>query len=279
MNGKNEEIPSPPPNERITKNIHPTNIAMKITLGHSLLASAFTILAAGLLPGTPAGAAIIGINPANSFAQSLFDDTASAHPTFGPGTTLNTLAVPSWTGAPVLQSVTDPATGDSATTSLFAFSTATSYGVFLSGTQLVQQTGNTGFAEMTIQFSVEYVTDVFGLPLQPIMIPSISVNGTVQPGISFSFFRGTLNYVSGSLGVIDQVNYLYSNTTPGPFATTLGGTPVNGVPFSLPANDTLTLSGFYTFRVDPASINAETVPEPTAGVLGLLSLPLLWRRR
>ena len=67
--------------------------------------------------------------------------------------------------------------------------------------------------------------------------------------------------------------------TPGAFTTTVLGVPDNGLSFSLPALDQLTLTADFTFTVDPANLNATTVPEPSSALLALLSLPLLLRRR
>lgn len=85
----------------------------------------------------------------------------------------------------------------------------------------------------------------------------------------------------GTANLVDTVNYNANLATPGGFIGTVPGIPINGSTPVLPANSTLTLDGVFTFVVDPANINANSVmvPEPSSAVLALLSLPLLLRRR
>ena len=74
---------------------------------------------------------------------------------------------------------------------------------------------------------------------------------------------------SAALGAMEQVNYGYFNNTPGTFTSQpLVGTPVlNATAFALPGSDTLTIGGYFTAKVDPASITITTVPEPGVALL------------
>lgn len=240
-----------------------------------------------LLPGLiailttgSAHSAIVGIIGSDSVVTAVFDDTSSLDPFTNPGTTNSiTTSLLGWPGGLYSQpTVTDPVTGDTATFGIFAFSTPTAYGVFLTGTQLTQQIGNSGFARMTINYRISFQMDAAGLPTQLITIPSINLAGTVQTG-GFATFTGTLNFESAALGNFNTVNYAYGNTTPGSFATTIGGTPTLPPSFTLPANDVLTLDGQYTMIVDPASFNVEFVPEPSVAGSLLLALATTLRRR
>jgi hypothetical protein len=227
-----------------------------------------------------ANAAIIGIIGSDSVVTATFDDTNSFDPSANPGTTNSiTTSLLGWPGGIYSQpTVTDPVTGDTATFGLFAYSTPTAYGVFVTGTQLTQQIGNTGFARMTINYRISFQMDAAGLPTQLIAIPSINLAGTVQPG-GFATFTGTLNFESAALGNFNTVNYAYGNTTAGSFSTTIGGTAMLPASFSLPANDILTLDGQYTMIVDPASFSVEFVPEPSVACSLMLALATTLRRR
>ena len=229
---------------------------------------------------TPAHAAIVGIIGSDSVVNALFDDTNSLNATSNPGTTnLVTTALAGWSGGIYNQPlVVDPVTGDDATFGIFAFSTPTTYGVFLTGTQLTQQVGNSGFARMDINYRISFQMDAAGLPTQLISIPSINLAGTVQP-LGFAVFTGSLTFESAALGTFNTVNYAYSNTTAGAFSTTITGTPMSPPSFSLPANDILTLAGTYTMIVDPASFSVEFVPEPSVAASAMLGLAACTLRR
>lgn len=54
---------------------------------------------------------------------------------------------------------------------------------------------------------------------------------------------------------------------PGNFSAIATGVPINGTTPNLSSNNILDLVGYLDFRVDPASINVETVPEPGSGLL------------
>ena len=111
---------------------------------------------------------------------------------------------------------------------------------------------------------------------------SFAINGTVQSS-SFKSFDGSVQFLSAALGPIEGMNYFCHNNTPGPFTTTVSGVPVVGTTPALPPGDTRNLSGVFVFRVDPSSINVssttQAAPEPSAGLLTLLSLPLLAAHR
>ena len=235
------------------------------------------------LGALPAAASIIGINAPASSGFIKFDDTNSLDPSSNPGVTNITIPQSQWNGAPFsLGPLTDPVTSDTAQGSLAASFTPLSYAINVLGLTLTQPAGNSGYALMQFNFAVQFQTDAAGLPSMPTLAPSFAINGTVQ-GASFSSFDGSMQFVSAALGPIEGMNYIYYNNTPGPFSTTVPGVPVNGFTPALPANDTLTLSGVFIFKVDPSSINVtsttQTAPEPSAGLLTLLSLPLLAARR
>ncbi len=243
----------------------------------SLLA---VILTAGVFAGTNTRAAIIGINTASSSAQILFDDTNSVNPSAIQGITYLPVLQPVWNGTLfTLPTTTDPNTGDSAVASLSATFSALSYAINLVGLQLAQPVPNTGYAVVQVNFNVQFQLDAAGLPSQPTFGLPVAMNGTVSPG-GFSSFDGSVTYTSGSLGGIEGANYISFFGAPGPFSSVVFPAFINGTTPALPANDTLTLTGVFVFKVDPATLNADTVPEPTVGALALLSaFTLLVRRR
>ena len=231
--------------------------------------------------GTSRGA-ISGINASGSFLITNFDDTGSVA-TSGTGVTNANFVVNPWSGALTPQpAFTDPNTGDSTSGFYFAFSGGNSYAVFLNSVQVNHQLANTGSATLTMVYGVEFQCNALGLPLAPISLYNYAVTGNIQPG-GFATFNGVLTYTSAALGLLDQVNYAYLNTTPGPFFATVSGTPTSGAPFTLPANDTITLNGQFQIIADPASITVSSVPEPSTYAMALAGLACggysMFRRR
>jgi hypothetical protein len=226
---------------------------------------------------------IVGINAAASSATAKFDDTGSFDPSLNPGVMLLLNPVSPWNGSSVsIGPVTAPITFDTAQGGIVASFTALTYSLNVIGLSLAQPVLNSGVAIIQYNFNVQFQLDSGGLPFMATLAPSFAVNGTVQPG-GFSYFDGSVQYASGALGPLEGVNYIYNNTTPGPYSTTVPGVPVTGSTPTLPANDTLTLSGTFVFRVDPASTQATSttaaVPEPATSLLLLAVAPLFRRRR
>jgi hypothetical protein len=236
-------------------------------------------LVVGLLFTSTTQAAISGINtPGTSNASVNFNDTNSVAPPAG--ITNTGPAVSPWNGAAVtLPSTTDPNTSDFATGSIVGSFAGNTYAINLNTITLTQAVGNTGFADLDFNFSIEYQLDGLGLPTQPTLFPNIIVNGTVQNiASSFALVSGFINYeavnTAGAISLIETVNYNSIWNTPGPFTGTAFGVPTFGTTPALIPNTTLTLTGFIHFRVDPATINAQsvTVPEPSTLVLGMAGL-------
>lgn len=246
--------------------------------------------ATGLLVINPAGAGVIPpINsPGSSYASILFDDTASFDPSLFPGITSLTQNVTPWGGAPPINNIlaltTDPVTFDFAQGGITADVIAGNYSLAFNNVTVSQIPLNTGFAHLLFNFSVEFQLDGLGLPSQPTVFPTFAVNGTVQPG-GFAAIKGSIDYyavnTAGTYGIVETVNYGSWFTTPGTFTATVTGIPTFGSTPALVPNTTLTLSGYMDFIVDPATLNASTVPEPSGGiVVGLAALAgVLWRRR
>jgi hypothetical protein len=236
-----------------------------------------------------AQAAISGINtPGTSNASITFDDTNSVAPPNG--LTNGGPSVRPWTGATVtLPLTTDPITFDFAQGSIDGNFVGNSYAINLNNVTLNQMPANTGFAHLNFAFNIEYQLDGAGLPSQPTLYPNFIVNGTVQP-TGFAAIGGYINYsgvnTAGTISTFETVNYNGFWNTPGPFSGTVSGVPVNGTTPALIANTTLTLDGYLSFMVDPASINAFSVmvPEPSslalvATALGLVGAGARSRRR
>lgn len=236
--------------------------------------------AAALLLPTSGHAAFSGINPtALTNANIRFGDANSFNGPFNGGTYNSPVASP-WNGAlNSLPYTLDITTNDDAQGDIFAAFTPGTYDLVVPLAMVQQALGNTGSAILQFNAVVEFQTDILGFAAGPTQFPAFTINGTVQPG-GFADFTGSITYTSLANGLVDTVNYTYSNLAPGPFTATVNGVAGSGTTPLMPAFDTLTLVANFAFTVDPAMISATTVPEPSAGVLALLSaLPLLVRRR
>ncbi len=251
---------------------------MKITRPTS--AKILATLAATLVFSTATNAAFNGINPTPlTNANIRFGDANSYNGPLNGGTYNSPVANPWNGGLNSLPYTLDITTNDDAQGDIFAAFTAGTYDLVVPLALVQQATGNTGSAILQFNAVVEFQTDIFGFAAGPTQFPTFSINGTVQPG-GFADFTGSITYTSAFWGVVDTVNYLYNNITPGTFNATVNGTAGSGTTPVLPALDTLTLTANFAFTVDPASINATTVPEPSTGLLAALSaLTLLLRRR
>lgn len=235
-------------------------------------------LAALLLGSLPARANVIGINPTGSSNATIRFGDGSSFTGPNNGGTYSVLTTP-WNGALVtLAPTTDATTLDFANGSISATFAALTYAINVPLSIVTQAIGNTGSAILQYGAVVEFQTDAAGLPSLPTMFPGFNLNGTVQPG-GFADFTGSITYTSAFWGAVDTVNYTYTNVTPGPFSATANGVASFGTTPPLPANDTLTLVATFSFTVDPASISATTAPEPTAGLLTLLTLSFFLSRR
>ena len=234
-----------------------------------------------------AHALISGINtPGTSLASINFDDTNSFSPP--PGTTNITPSVTPWNGALFsLPFTTDTTTLDTAQGDIMASFAGNSYALTFTNVLLQQSLLNTGFAKLVFQFNVEYQLDAAGLPSQATLYPIFNVTGTVQTG-GFAGVSGSIDYIgldaSANYSILETVNdNQFFVPPPNTFSGNVLGVPVFGGPLNgftgLPSGTTLTLNGNFTFKVDPASINATSAPEPSASLLTLLSLPLLLARR
>lgn len=253
---------------------------MKTSSRHSLT------IATALLAATCAEAQVTGINAVVSSSAAIqFDDTTSFDPLLTPGTTNINPTVSPWSGATwALPFTTDPITFDTAQGDITGAVILGNYDLAFNNVLLNQAVLNTGFAHLIFNFSIEFQLGALGLPSQPTLYPNFLVNGTVQPA-GFAFVGGFINYsgvnTAGTISVVETVNYNQLFNIPGNFTGTVFGVPVNGTTPAFVANTTLTLSGTINFMVDPANISAHTVaaPEPSAGLLTLLSLPLFLSRR
>ncbi len=238
-------------------------------------------LAMAMFLAATSHAAISGINsPANSNATIRFGDGNSFAGANNGGTYSPPVANP-WNGTLYsTPAYTDATTLDTAQGSISASFAGNTYALNIPLANLAQAPANTGSAILQFLCVVEFQMDAAGLPFMPTLFPVFVINGTVQTG-GFAGLTGNIDYISAFFaGSVEMVNYSYSNFAPGPFNATISGVPVNNNTPALPAFDTLTLIANFTFTVDPASINATTVPEPSAGLLTALSaLPLLLRRR
>lgn len=245
-------------------------------------------LFAAFLAFTPqARAQITGINAPASSALIKFNDTASLDPLLNPGVSLITQSAGPWPAFSTLALpfTTDIVTNDTAQGDITATWAPGAYNVAINNVLLTQAPLNTGFATLLFSFTVEYQIGGGGLGILPTSSPAFNVSGTVQPPpplTNFASITGSVNYfavdAAGVGGLVETVNYNTMFNTPGPFVGAVSGTPVNGNTPAIGPNSTLTLVGNITFTVDPASISANTVPEPSSALLALLSLPLLLAR-
>ena len=243
----------------------------------------------GLLIAGSVGAQITSINSGISTGGVQFSDFNSFNPSHNPGGSYSQ-GGGSWNGSPVSLSQTDPTTLDNATGTLDASGFGGyNYPLVLNNVTLSQASGNTGHADLSFYIVLTYALGAGGLPSANVQYPNFLVSGTVQPAAgSYASISGTLYYydvnnLTGTGPVIDSVNYSWSYNIPGTFPAM----PVNGFPSSptlptIPAGDTLSIQGDITFEVDPASINVETVPEPSTFVLagiGLAGMLAIRRRK
>lgn len=241
--------------------------------------SSLALLAAAFLASTAAHAGISGIVTSTG-GSVTFDDTNSFIG-LSPGNLIGPVLSGPWIGASFGLPVVNFAvpTGDTGQGLIDGSFTAISYGLNFTSVLLNQVPGNTGFA--TLQFFAIMIVqpDAFGFT-SPALYPTFSIDGTVQTG-GFASLVGSIAYTTASApGVkLDTVNYNYLNSIPAPFTTTVLGVPVSGTSFTIAATDQLVLTANFTFTVDPATIHATTVPEPSSALLALLAAPLLLRRR
>ena len=243
----------------------------------------------GLLALLASGAAMAGISGINSggvtTAQIYLDDTLSANASSSFGTTQYATNQSVWNGNPLgLNFPNLPVTGDSASFAFYAYSwlftqPATPYGLNLQNLTATQAPGNTGQVEAQVVFRIQYQIDAAGYNAAGLFLPQYLVSGTVQNG-GYALALGQVDVLSAAVGLLETVHYHYMNATPGAFTNQpLAGVAVNNLgAFSLPANDTLTIDGYFLARVDPASITLSTaspVPELPAGLLCLTGLAAL----
>ncbi len=240
----------------------------------------------GLFLGDSAHAQVTVINtPVSSFASIQFNDTTSLNPLSQPGSTYSSSISP-WGGASqTLAPTTDPTTVDFAQGSLTAAVIGGNYSVSLNNVVLNQALVNSGHADLIFQFDVEFQIGAAGLPIQPTIFPNFAINGTVLNLGGFASVTGFIQYYgtsssNGVSGLMDTVNYNDVYNTPGNFSAVATGVPVNGFTDLLDPNSTLTLIGNIDFKVDPADINVQSVPEPGSGLLVSIAIlsGLLWLR-
>ena len=241
--------------------------------------SSLALLAAALLVGTAAQAGISGIVTSTG-GSVTFDDTNSFIG-LSPGNLIGPVLSGPWTGTAFGLPVVNFAvpTGDSAQGEIDGAFTASSYALNLTNVLLNQAPLNTGFATLHFFAIMIVQPDAFGFT-SPALYPSFIIDGTVQTG-GVASLGGNIAYTAASApGVkLDTVDYNYINTTPGNFTTTVSGVPVSGSAFTIASTDQLVLTANFYFTVDPATIHATTVPEPSSALLALLAAPLLLRRR
>lgn len=159
-------------------------------------------------------------------------------------------------------------------------------------TYLLQPSTASAEAELTINFTLQYLVDAFG-------------NGAHVTFGFYSFLVNVLAALPGDPDPFAEIDALatYSSSTLGPIGTLGLGGALNyfqdfvGGPFpavrldaifipALPAGDTMTITGHFTIRGDPANIVASGpvgihgIPEPSTWVLVSLGLlTVLVRRR
>ena len=237
----------------------------------------FSITCALLAAGS-VEAQITTINPVSSYGTITFNDVNSLNPSLVPGSTYSQGSSP-WTGAPVSLSQTDPTTLDLANGILDASTFGPStYPILLNSITLTQPSVNTGFAELNVQFGVQYQIGAGGLSSAAVQYPNFLISGTVQPAsTSYASLSGYINYfainAAGVGSLVDTVNYNWLYNTPGPFSgLSVVGVPVNPLLSAIGPNSMLVVTGSLTFVVDPASITVQTVPEPASQALAVVAL-------
>jgi hypothetical protein len=250
----------------------------------------YVVVALFVLGSGVATAQVTGINPAASSAAIKFDDVNSFDPLSNPGG-LYSQANPVWAGASLAISQVDPTTFDSASGDIESdwLSNPASYNINLGNNtplSLSQPVGNTGFADLSFTFTIEYGIGAGGLLSALTQYPTFLASGTVQnASFSYAAIRGTIDYygvnTAGLYNLVESVNYNWLYNTPGTFVNqVVTGVPVNGTLPNLGPNSPLTVTGYLLFEVDPASFTVTTVPEPASAAVVLLGgLGLLLRSR
>ena len=247
-------------------------------------AAIFSVFTTGLLILNPAKAGIIGINGANSIVQFKFDDTTSLDANSNLGTLLLTTTQTPWAGNPLGLNLVAPITNDTSGFTINGFGfvgPATIYRVNIPNFYLTQPATGAGFAQATLEFHIEYQVDGSGFT-GPLIAPQFMVSGTVLTPASFSSLIGHVDYSSAANGLLETLNYVYANSTPGAFSQFLLGLPVNNVTsLTFAPFDTFIESGFFKLHVDPASITLSSIPVPSTTALFVVTLlgTLAIRRR
>ncbi len=250
-------------------------------------ASSIVVSGVCLLFGFSAHAQILGINSAASSTTIKFLDNNSFNGP-NPGSVYNNTLTP-WPGSLWTLSQTDPTTFDSANGDISASGAGTSYNISLNNISLTQPVGNTGYADLTYTFFLEFNIGASGLISLPTSFPNFLISGTIQNVAgSYASVNGNIVYygvdASGAYGPVEQVAYNYFNNTPGSFLNVpISGVASNGVTPALGPNTVFDLVGNITFEVDPAHIeifDINLTPEPTiAGLAAVGSAVLVAARR
>ena len=140
-------------------------------------------------------------------------------------------------------------------------------------------TGDTAFLTSNVSAGFEgFMTPVNPASLTPLLGYLVSGIVGTNPG-AFASFTAQLDYYDSSLIIpvlVGSLNWSFSTTTPGPFATPVYPTWV-GAP-TLGSN-LIDVSGFIQLSADPSSISITPVPEPAAMASLLLGTVALASRR
>jgi hypothetical protein len=259
---------------------------MKINLCHSFtLAVVFAVV---LCAASRVQAQITGIISGSSVVTNAFVDNASLNNLSQAGA-VYVAGNAAWNGGGFgLTSQTDPTTHDSANSSLSASYSGNAYSLTVNNLTLAQTATDTGHADLIYIFNIDYQLGSGGLPSQATLFPNFLVNGTILTAGSFASITGFFDYygddISGPNTLLDTVNYNWTFNNGGVAGNFINqlvtGTPVNGTTPVLNNNSDLRIFGQLDFKVDPASISVESVPEPSGGLLiGLAGVcGILWRR-